>query len=165
MGKLYTSRYANKNLAKDENLVKVGISQGRPKFKIDYEVNARLIELAPSREIFGITNRERFNQEYKKQLDRIGINTVIELLRGVGLGEKDIVLLCFEDITSDNNRNNWCHRTSLAEWLSEYGLDSEEYPDDTSFASKAAKKKEKEEAEKERRRLDEEYLENQMTLF
>lgn len=159
MGKLYTSRYANKDLA-NSNAIKVSISRGRPKFPLRYEIEAGLILLAPSSKIFGITDNEKFARRYMEQLDGLGFPKVLEMLKNVGYGsDRDVVLLCFEDITCDNPKKNFCHRTVLAEWLRMHGIDSEEYPDSGCFANKPKKEK------KPVRKPDDDILEGQMALF
>ena len=162
MEKIYTSRYANSDL-KSPNVIKVGISRGVPRFKLRYELSGNIKELAPTSAIFHIENKERFARAYKEQLDQIGKARVMELLRSAGYGdEKPLVLLCYEDLTCDDPKKNWCHRTYLGEWLREnLGIEVEEYPDSSCFAKKAEKKAEKEKAAW--RRDDE--LEGQLSLF
>ena len=162
MEKLYTSRYANSNL-KSTNVIKVGISRGLPRFKLRYELAGNIKELAPSSAIFNITDKERFSRAYKAQLDQLGKEGVLSLLRKAGYGEgKSLVLLCYEDLTCDDPQKNWCHRTYLAEWLRDnLGIEVEEYPDNNCFEKKAERKAEKEKAAW--RRDDE--LEGQLSLF
>lgn len=138
MGKLYTSRYSNKDLQHTDAL-KVGISAGLPRFPLKYELTANLTQLAPGRAIFRMTDKAAFRRKYFEQLDRLGIAMVEQLIKSVwrGNGEKDLILLCYEDVTCDDNSKNWCHRTYLAEWLRErLGYEVEEYPDSGCYAAK-----------------------------
>lgn len=161
MGKLYTSRYSNSGL-KSQEIIKVGITRGLPRFPLKYELAKNIIEFAPSYGIFNIKSKEKFAEAYKAQLDKLGADRAMELLVGAGYGgEKDVVLLCYEDLTCDNPNKNWCHRTYLAEWLKDnLGIEVEEYPDNNTFAKKAERK-----AEKEANAFIDDTLEGQMSLF
>lgn len=132
--KLYTSRYQNPNLAASTAAM-VGITLGQPRFKLPYNLFERLTELAPSREIFRINDRETFEPAMRARLDRhYGIDHITGLLAAVTkraereLGDgTPLVLLCFEDIRLPGQ---WCHRQIVAAWWEEKtGQRVEEYPD------------------------------------
>lgn len=159
MGKLYTSRYANKDL-QTSDAIKVSISRSKPRFPLKYEISRTLAQLAPNGAIFNLTDKVAFTRKYTEQLERIGFPTVLEMLKSVGYGsEKDVILLCYEDITCDDPNKNWCHRTILGQWLEKHGIEVKEYPDSNCFANKPKKEK------KPVRVPDENYLDGQMALF
>ena len=134
MTKIYTSRYSNKELAKTESF-KIGISRGKPRFSLGYEIHANLISLAPPRAIFGMPDREMFKKRYFGHLDYLGLEKIKEILGRTGYGtEKELILLCYEDVTKEDN---WCHRTMFAEWWEKQtGEKIEEYPDKNTYAAK-----------------------------
>ena len=144
MTKLYVSRYSNKELSKTD-MPKVGISLGKPKFKIDYNIEGYVYLLAPPRELFRCENKDYFGKKYKEALSKHGIEKIKLALSRYGYGKaEEMILLCFEDVTK--GISDWCHRTMFAEWWEEQtGEKVEEYPD---FTTEAAKKKEKELKEK-----------------
>lgn len=111
--KVYTSRYANKELNNDKYVV-VAISLGLPKFKINYNIDIQVYSLAPGRDYFRSGNNDYFTSRYREDLEALGVNEVINILSAVAQEGKDIVLLCFEDINKE-----LCHRTILAEWFKE----------------------------------------------
>ena len=143
MTKLYTSRYSNKNLLETETL-KIGITRGKPRFPLGYEIYANLISLAPPMAIFGIEDREIFTRKYMEYLDRLGVEKVKEILGRVGYGkEEELILLCYEDITKEPLDKNYCHRTIFAEWWEKQtGEKIEEYPDGNTYEVKHSKKEE-----------------------
>ena len=166
MEKIYTSRYANSSL-KSDNVIKVGITRGLPKFGLKYQLAKNVIEFAPEYKIFHIENREAFGRAYKSQLDLLGREKAMSLLKEAGYGgEKPLVLLCYEDLTCNDPKKNWCHRTYLAEWIRDnLGIEVEEYPDENCFAMKEQKKAEKKAEEDMLRQAAEKELENQLSLF
>lgn len=113
---IYTSRYGNKNLS-NHNSIKVGISIGKPKFNIDYEVKERVLELAPDYSWLKLPYNI-YKEKYINKLDSIGVDMIIYILLYISqkYGNKDITLLCFEDIRKEDQ---WCHRTIFSEWFKE----------------------------------------------
>ena len=112
--RLFTSRYQNKALADRADLVKVGITQGDPRFRLGYDLAANLRALAPPRSIWGL-DQETFRTRYTASLDEIGVDGVRSMLERAG-GGADVVLLCFEDL---NEPGKFCHRRVFAEWWEE----------------------------------------------
>lgn len=112
---LYTSRWANKDLAYLD-AVKVGISRGKPRWKLPYRYRV-LWELAPSREAFGLHDREEFARVYRVGIGEIGAQAILAKLERISAeeGERPLVLLCFENVLD----GDWCHRRVAAEWLKE----------------------------------------------
>lgn len=112
---IWTSRYSNQILQNGKYYA-VGISLGKPKFHVDYQIMNQLYELAPG----GYTLRwdyERFKRAYFEKLNNLGRRKVenrllVESSIAHDTG-KELVLLCFEDIRKPEE---WCHRTLLAEW-------------------------------------------------
>jgi len=122
--RIYTSRYQNKALA-EVDAVKVGISVGGPRFRIDYRV-VRLSDLAPRFPMLKLRGEE-FRREYRAYLHRLTTPRIVQLLEQLSHdnGDSDLVLLCFEDV----NAGMLCHRRYLAEFLrAEAGLEIPELP-------------------------------------
>lgn len=140
MTKLYVSRYSNKEL-EDPNVIKVGISRGLPKFSTKYVLAGNIFQLAPPSSIFAMTDEFAFRRKYFEHLDKIGVEGVKRLLEKMGYGKAEqIVLLCYEDITS----GKWCHRTMFAEWWEKNtGEKVKEFPDHNTYEIKEKKKEEK----------------------
>ncbi len=95
-------------------MVPVGISRGTPRFPVGYRYR-RLPDLYPDRWMFGIEDDARFNEAYRKKLDRIGVDRIAEGLARISReeGGADIALLCYE---ADRAR---CHRSAFAAWWQE----------------------------------------------
>ena len=145
MGKIYTSRYSNKDLQYTDAL-KVGISLGQPRFPLKYELSGNIVQLAPNRTIFRMTDKVAFRRRYMDQLNALGKREVEKLINEAWKEpEKDLILLCYEDVTCDDPTKNWCHRTTFAEWYEEkFGIKVEEYPDSGNFAAKHKQEPEEE---------------------
>jgi hypothetical protein len=138
--KLYTSRYGNENIEKSD-VVPVGITLGKPKQPLRYQVAAYLRDLAPDGHMFQIYDRTEFTPLFFRKLDSIGVNSIKRQLDQVSRrhGGKDIVLLCYEDVRKPGE---WCHRLVFAEWWeARTGERIEEFPDYGSISkTKKAKK-------------------------
>lgn len=133
--RFYTSRFSNKDLAK-ANAHVVGITLSPPKFPTVVKVERNIPQFAPSRSIFNMTDKVAFRRRYMEQLDRIGVEGVKQLI-GRYDDDKDIIFLCYEDVTCDNPQKNWCHRQYFAEWIEAHlGIKVEEYPDSGNWAAK-----------------------------
>src|SRR5260221_824750 len=113
---LYTSRYANKELARRPDLVKVGITVGRPGWPLGYPVES-LDRLAPWG-LLQVFDRAEFTARYHAALDRAGVDRVLRDLQRISDAHdgQDLVLLCYEDVRKPDE---WCHRQVLAEWLAQ----------------------------------------------
>lgn len=138
---IYTSRYSNKELDGDRYYT-VGISRGKPRFRLGYVESEHCITLAPTREMWGIVSDDDFEVAYRQHLDRIGPEKVRNLLQWMSLRAdgKDVVLLCFEDVRDESQV---CHRTMLAKWLKDrLGLEVTELPDPSPVKRKKPKAKE-----------------------
>lgn len=112
--KIYTSRYGNGEAIKASGYTAVGITLGRPRFKIEYNLVANLsTPFAPAGWYFKEPDEAKFKHHYLRGLDEAG--TAIDAVL-VGLywlhGEKPLVLLCFEDLAKEP----FCHRRLFAEW-------------------------------------------------
>ena len=133
--RIYTSRYSNPML-KGDGYYTVGVSKGSPRWKLGYTVNERKTRFAPSKDIWDLPEEEfseayMWNLDEKKEKAVSAINDMID-----AAGDKDIVLLCFEDIRIEGQ---FCHRTALGKWITkELGIEVEELPDPT--VPKGAKK-------------------------
>lgn len=124
--KLYTSRYQNKGLAKRPELLKIGITAGRPRWTLAYPV-AFLSQLAPARAWLHM-EREEYEPLYLAHLGRLGAEHILELIaeKVKQAGAEGAVLLCYEDLSDPTL---WCHRTMLATYLQTYlGIEIPELP-------------------------------------
>lgn len=148
MTKLYVSRYSNKSLAKSKAVI-VGITRGMPRFKLAFPLRGNILLIAPPRAIFNMTDKAAFKRKYFEYLDSVGIEEIKKALEMFGYGyEREMVLLCYEDVTCEDPNKNWCHRTMFAEWWAlKTGQAVTEYPDEGNFASKHQKPKPKIEAD------------------
>ncbi len=110
MVELYTSRWQNRELVRLP-FVPVGISRGVPRFPVRYRYR-RLPDLYPDGWMFGIADDYRFNAEYRKKLDRLGVDRIADALRTISEeeGGADLCLLCFEADPTD------CHRSMFSSW-------------------------------------------------
>lgn len=137
--KFYTSRYSNKDLA-EADVHCVGVTLYPPRFPLRFKLEGNISQFAPRKSYFKTTDKELFRKKYMEQMDRLGKEEVSYLLGRYAEDGKDVVLLCYEDVTCDDPNKNWCHRQLLAEWLKEnLGLDVEEYPDSGNWKAKHQK--------------------------
>ena len=112
--RIFTARYPNRRIG-DSEFVPIGITVGRPRFRLSYEVAAYLKQLAPTGQLFSIEDEDEFKKLYTQKLDRIGAEKIREMLGKISAqhGGKDVVLLCFEDIRKPGQ---WCHRRLFSQW-------------------------------------------------
>ena len=128
---IWTSRYSNKELASGK-YYPVGISIGKPRFRLGYELREQCYALAPKGYMLNM-DIERFKQAYYGKLKGIGTERIISIVTGLDERArsegKELVLLCFEDVRVEGD---WCHRNIFAEWWTEnVGEIIEELPDPT----------------------------------
>ncbi len=128
---IWISRYSNKKLL-NGNYYPVGISIGKPRFRLGYELREQCYSLAPKGYMLSM-NIEKFKPAYYEKLEEIGkekiIGIVTKLDERARSESKELVLLCFEDVRVEGD---WCHRTIFAEWWAEnVGEVIEELPDPT----------------------------------
>lgn len=112
---IWVSRYNNKELSSDKYYC-VGISLGKPKFKLGYRIEEQCYSLAPKGYMLRM-DLESFKPAYFKKLEDIGAERIISMVRkfenAASQSGKELVLLCFEDVRIPSD---WCHRTVFAEW-------------------------------------------------
>jgi len=124
---IYTSRYQNQNGIIGSGGIAVGITVGTPRFKKRYEATyAR--NLAPERAWFELP-RPEFETIYRAKLNDLGFSSIAAQLGDISEanGNRPLVLLCFEDITQEDE---WCHREIFAEWWHKHsGQTVEELPE------------------------------------
>lgn len=110
MVELFTSRWQNRELSRLP-VVPVGISRGVPRFPLRYRYR-RLPDLYPDGWMLGIEDDARFNEAYRKKLDRLGVDRIGAQLRTISEeeGGRPLVLLCYE---ADPGQ---CHRGTFARW-------------------------------------------------
>lgn len=134
---IWISRYSNKELA-NGNYYPVGISIGKPRFRLGYELREQCYSLAPKGYMLNM-DIDDFKKAYYEKLEGIGTDRIIgmvnkldEKARSEG---KELALLCFEDVRVESE---WCHRTIFAQWWTEkVGEIIEELPDPTTPKGKA----------------------------
>ena len=142
MGKIYVSRYSNKELLRS-GYCPVGISIGTPKWPLGYELQGQCYALAPKGYMMNM-EPEPFRKAYFEKLDEIGTKKVIAIVRQLqNMAEargETLVLLCYEDIRLEDQ---WCHRTLFAEWWKDKtGEEISELPDPSEPKGKKPKAKE-----------------------
>ena len=131
MSAIWTSRYSNPELKRGRYYA-VGISIGKPKWKLGYELRGQSFSLAPKGYMLNMC-LERFKPAYYQKLEAIGTDKisgmVTRLYEEAKAEGKELGLLCYEDI---RDPAQWCHRTVFAEWWAEHtGEIIEELPDPT----------------------------------
>jgi len=120
--RIFTSRYQNKALAQREDLVKVGISIGHPRWPLGYKVEY-IDFLCPRYWMLrgvkdGILTHDAFRVAYLDQLEKVGFEAVRQAIGSISErnGGRDVVLLCYEDL---DKPDAYCHRRYLGEWIAE----------------------------------------------
>lgn len=112
---ILTGRYSNKRL-KGDGYYPVGISIGKPRFPTGYEIREQCYALAPKGYMLKM-EYEPYREAYFQKLEDIGVDKIIGIVQRLEARasdeDKDLVLLCFEDIRKPDQ---WCHRTLFAEW-------------------------------------------------
>ena len=109
--KIFTSRYGNKAL-RELDMTKIGISLGKPRWSLGYEVIGNLYNLAPSGSMLDMNDQEAYRVLYEQRVAAVGVAKIRSMLEALGDGE-DVVLLCYEDL---RDGSKWCHRRMFAEW-------------------------------------------------
>lgn len=104
---IYTSYFANKKMPED--MIKVRISLGNPRWKTPYQISGTIKLLMPHRESLQLDIQSAVS-DYKKKLSQTDIETVKKEILAFG---ENVILLCFENVTKDDS---WCHRRIFAEW-------------------------------------------------
>ncbi len=110
---MYVSRYSNKKITNDL-YVPLRISIGAPRWRLGYKIVGAVKELMP----FGLLDLERaeYEERYRAQLEKIGVGAISKRLESLRDGDKNVVLLCYEDIRKPGE---WCHRTLFSLWWKE----------------------------------------------
>jgi hypothetical protein len=109
---IYVSRYANPTL-KSGDYVCVRISIGSPRWDLGYKLAGEIKELMPYG-AYGLEVKEEAEKVYRKRLEGYGVYKIRRILEELQARfNKDIVLLCYEDIRKEDN---WCHRTMFSQW-------------------------------------------------
>lgn len=121
--RIFMSRWANRELA-HLTCQPVGISRGTPRFPTGYRYR-QARELAPNNETWAQRDMEAFRLSYLRQLEEIGLDTIVGRLEEIGREARGLplVLLCYEDVTKPGE---WCHREHLSAWLRERGVEIRE---------------------------------------
>ena len=136
--RLFTSRYGDRRLKSIENLVKVGISLGRPKWVLDYPITWFPL-IAPTPAILADKHSpETYTPAYIDELERIGVPAIREQLDMISNANdgRDLVLLCYENVW----KGAFCHRRLFADWwFSKTGEVVEELPEEPSAPKKKSK--------------------------
>lgn len=107
-----TSRYASK-LINNNVHTPLQISLGFPKYRLPYTVNGKILLLAPDYSLLRENNKIEYQRRYFEKLETIGVERIKHVLNSFAQENKEIVLLCFEDVTKEGQ---WCHRRMFADW-------------------------------------------------
>ena len=161
---IWTSRFSNKEL-QNGNYYPVQISIGAPKFNPGYVVRGACYSLAPKGYMLNM-QYDQFKRAYFEKLEGIGTNRIIDMVmkleKDAMAEDKELVLLCFEDV---RNEGEWCHRTMFAEWWAENTGELIEELKDPSEPKTKKKPKAKEESKKPAEKSQEDSGYEQMSLF
>lgn len=122
---IYTGYYAQMKKYVQADLVPVSIAYLMPV----WYMGETCFELAPPRQLLkkykdGILTPEGYTEEYKVFLDNeVKWSKVLKKLRGISSKHKgkDLVLCCYE------KPEDFCHRHILAEYLTDTGIDVQEW--------------------------------------
>lgn len=160
---IWISRYSNKELSSDK-YYPVGISIGKPRFRLGYELREQCYSLAPKGYMLNM-DIEAFKKAYYKKLEEIGKEKIISMVKKLDEKaeneDKELVLLCFEDVRVESE---WCHRTIFAEWWARnVGEVIEELTNPT--LPKAKKKAKNDNKESAKESISEDSRCKQMNLF
>lgn len=111
---IYTSRFSNPEL-KTGKYTAIRISVGSPRWNIGYQIAGSISELMP-KGIYGKYDNDKaaYEAAYRGRLDYFGVQHIRQLLAACEQPDKDIVLLCYEDVRK--GESDWCHRTMFAKW-------------------------------------------------
>lgn len=114
---IYTSRYSNPEL-KSGKYTAVRISLGAPRWDVGYIISGEINILKPYG-LFGKydNDKQSFEAEYRKLLEKSGVELINRKLEEFKRFGKDVVLLCYEDVRK--GENDWCHRIMFAKWWKE----------------------------------------------
>ena len=146
---MWISRYSNKELLNGK-YYPVGISIGKPRWPLGYDVREQCYTLAPKGYMLKMEIGD-FVPAYYEKLSGIGddnvISTVEKMRKRAESEDKELVLLCYEDVRIEEE---WCHRTIFAQWwMEKTGEIVRELPDPSEPKVKKPKKEETKPAENE----------------
>ena len=158
MPEIFTSRFSNPELQTGKYTV-VGIVRGLPRFKLKYQLEGNIRQIAPPGYLWNENDRERLTPKYFQHMDQQDIKTIQTILNGYLSKGKDVILCCYEDVRIPDE---WCHRLVFAEWYEgKTDIKIRELPD--SSAIKYPKGRKPIETPKSEESKQPEY--KQMTLF
>ncbi len=91
------------------------ITVGYPRFRLRYQVDATIRELAPHGLMSKDISRPDFERLYRERLDGFGVDHILGLLEQARAltPSRQVAVLCFESV------GQLCHRRTLAAWLAE----------------------------------------------
>ena len=120
--RIWTSRYGNQEAIIKSNAIPVRITLGSPRFRLRYELTEEIHLFKPAGVLFQMNDKETLRKALYAKLDQVGIVEVRRILQGISSrhGDRDVVLLCFEDVRKPRE---WCHRQLIGDWLNEHGLE------------------------------------------
>ena len=116
---VYTGRYGDKAIA-GSGLVPIGITRYPPRFALPHALKANIMLLAPSAALLARARRgkvtpKQFEAEYIDQLEKVGVEAILRILRAAQGRSRGVILLCYEPAGSP------CHRRQLASWIETKG--------------------------------------------
>jgi hypothetical protein len=115
--RLFTSRYAARKLILASGAAPIRTSLGQPKWYLGYDLAGSCRLLMPTYPMLQMELAE-YERVYRKRLDQFGVEKIREALEELSQqnGDRDLVLLCYEDLTKSGQ---WCHRRLFASWFEE----------------------------------------------
>lgn len=109
--RIFTSRYQNSAGIIEADVAPIRTTLYPPRFKLEYRLAGTLSEAAPEAAWFHAPDHV-FEARYEEKLESAGVDLIRQRLIILGTG-RDVVLLCFEDVTRDPLA---CHRRLFAQW-------------------------------------------------
>ncbi len=115
---IYTSYYGNVKKLQKAGIEPVGISVQTPK----WFMGETLKQLAPTYSMLKMP-KGKYETMFKEILAKVDPASIVNELHTIGDGG-DVALLCYEGLHSEEE---WCHRTMVADWLREIGVEVTEF--------------------------------------
>lgn len=109
--RIYTARYQNHPAIIESGAAPVRTTLGNPRMALKYPILGNVQMLAPDRAWFRASDAV-FEMRYEQKLEGYGVDRIRQALWDIDSG-RDVVLLCFENVTVDPLA---CHRRLFARW-------------------------------------------------
>lgn len=112
---LFTTRYQR---FRPEMGAPIQSSNGRPRWKLPYDLEFAAVETFPPRKTIRWSQRP-FEEAYREHLDSVGVEKLASRFRALvtATGQERLVLMCFEELSKPGEH---CHRRCFAQWWEEH---------------------------------------------